>query len=157
MCRALLSHAIKADVTSVQAAARTLGLETHVVNAGSERDLDTAFASLVRRHADALLVGGNAFLLRAITSITALAARHAIPAINAWREFAEAGGLMTYGASLTDAHRQAGIYAGRILKGEKPADLPVVQPTKFELVINLRPPRRLASRFHSRCRWRLTR
>jgi putative tryptophan/tyrosine transport system substrate-binding protein len=128
----------QADVTSVQAAARSLGLETHVVNAGTERDLDEAFASLVRRHADALIIGGDQFILRASTSIAALAARHAIPEIFASREYAEAGGVMTYGASVTDSFRQAGVYTGRILKGEKPGDLPVMQPTKFEFVINLK-------------------
>jgi ABC-type uncharacterized transport system substrate-binding protein len=128
----------KADVASVQAAARSVALETHIVNAGTERDLDTAFASLVQRRVEALLIGGDPFILRACTEIAALTARHAIPAIFASREYAEAGGLMTYGASVTDAFRQAGVYTGRILKGEKPSDLPVMQPTKFEFVINLK-------------------
>ena len=132
-----------ADVTSVQAAARSLGLETHVVNAGTERDLDAAFASLVRGQADALIIVGDAFLHRERTSIAPLVARHAIPAIFWSREYAKAGGLMTYGASVSDSYRQAGVYTGRILKGEKPADLPVLQPTKFELVINLKTARTL--------------
>jgi ABC-type uncharacterized transport system substrate-binding protein len=128
----------KADVASVQAAARSVALETHIVNAGTERDLDTAIASLVQRRVEALLIGGDPFILRACTEIAALTTRHAIPAIFASREYAEAGGLMTYGASVTDAFRQAGVYTGRILKGEKPSDLPVMQPTKFEFVINLK-------------------
>ena len=127
-----------ADVGRVQAAARNLGLETHVVNAATERDIDAAFASLARRRADALVVGGDALSSRASASIAALAARHAIPMISGTREIAEAGGLMSYAASRTAAYRQSGIYAGRILKGEKPGDLPVMQPTKFELVINLK-------------------
>lgn len=128
----------KADVASVQEAARALRLETHVVNAGTESDLDGAFASLARQHADVLIVGGDAFLLRAIAKIATLAARYAIPAIQSNRAAAEAGALMAYGASQTDAHRQAGIYAGRILKGEKPGDLPVMQPSKFQFIINLK-------------------
>jgi putative ABC transport system substrate-binding protein len=128
----------KADVASVQEAARALRLETYVVNATTEHDLDDAFASFAQQHAGVLLVVGDPFLLRAIDKIATLAARHAIPAIQATRAFAEAGGLMAYGASLTDAHRQAGIYAGRILKGEKPGDLPVLQPSKFEFIINLK-------------------
>jgi putative ABC transport system substrate-binding protein len=127
-----------ADVSSVQAAARNLGLATHVVTAGAERDLELAFASLVQHHADALIVGGDALFARTSMSIARLSARHAIPAIVGAREIVEAGGLMTYGASQTEAYRQAGIYTGRILKGEKPGDLPVVQPTKFEFIINLR-------------------
>ena len=127
-----------ADVSRVQAAARSVGLETQVVNAETERDVDTAFASLLRLHADALIVGGDALFSRAGTSIGALAARHAIPMICGTRKIVEAGGLMAYVASRTDAYRQNGIYTGRILKGEKPGDLPVVQPTKFEFVLNLK-------------------
>ena len=127
-----------ADVTSAQAAARSLGLETHVVNAGTEREFDAAFASLIGVHADVLLIVGDAFLHRASASVARLAARHAIPAITWSRVYADAGGLMTYGASVSDSYRQAGVYTGRILKGEKPGDLPVMQPTKFELVLNLK-------------------
>src|SRR5262245_61954505 len=127
-----------ADVGRVQAPARNLGLETQIVNAVTERDIDAAFASLARRGADALIVGGDALASRASTSIAALAARHAMPMICGTREIAEAGGLISYAASRTDAYRQNGIYAGRILKGEKPGELPVIQPTKFELVINLK-------------------
>ena len=125
------------DANNVRAAARTLGLDTHVVNASSEGDLDPAFESLLRQQAGALLVGGDPFIVRAGATLAALTARHSIPAIYSSREHAEAGGLMTYGANRLDAYRQAGVYAGRILKGEKPGDLPVMQPTKFELVINL--------------------
>lgn len=138
----------QADVASIEAAARSLSLKTYVVNAGTERDLDAAFASLVRAHADALIIGGDAFAFRARTSIAALAAHHALPAIFWSREYAQAGGLMTYGASVADAYRQAGVYAGRILKGEKPRDLPVMQPTKFEFVINLKTAKTLGLDFH---------
>jgi ABC-type uncharacterized transport system substrate-binding protein len=127
-----------ADVNTVKEAARTLGFEIHVTNAATESDLDTAFASLLQRRADALIVAGDAVVLRARARLAALAARHAIPTIFASREYAEAGGLLTYGAKLTDAHRQAGMYTGRILNGETPAVLPVIQPTRFELVINLK-------------------
>lgn len=127
----------KTDTTFLQAAVSRLGLKAHVVNAGDERDLEGGFANLVRSHVDMLIIAGDPFLLRANAIIAALAARHGIPAIFGG-EFAAAGGLLSYGASLTDAHRQAGIYVGRILKGEKPGDLPVVQPTKFEFIINLK-------------------
>jgi putative ABC transport system substrate-binding protein len=127
-----------ADVGRVQEAARSLGLETHVVNAATERDIDAAFASLARRRADALIVGGDALSSRASTSIAALAVRHAIPMICGTREIAEAGGLMSYAASRTDAYHQNGIDEARILMGETPGDWPGMQPTKYELVINLK-------------------
>jgi len=120
----------KDHIREQQAAARTLGLSLQIVEAGSERDLAAAFASLAANRAGALYIDGD--------PLAALATQHAMPTVYDLREFAEAGGLMSYGASTTDAYRQAGIYVGRILKGEKPADLPVVQPTKFELVINLK-------------------
>jgi putative tryptophan/tyrosine transport system substrate-binding protein len=122
----------------VQAAARTLGLNVHIANASSERDLDAAFASLVQRHARALVIAGDAFFFRVSTRLVALAEQHSVAAMFGTREFVDAGGLMSYAASLADAHRQAGVYVGRILKGEKPGDLPVMQPSKFELVINLK-------------------
>jgi putative ABC transport system substrate-binding protein len=128
----------KSDAARVTAAAEHLGLNTHVVNAGTELDLVSAFRILAERQIGAVLVCGDAFFQRATIGITVLAAHHAIPSIMANREFAEAGGLMAYGATNNEAHRQCGIYVGRILKGEKAGDLPVVQPTKFKLVINLK-------------------
>jgi putative tryptophan/tyrosine transport system substrate-binding protein len=127
----------ESETKEVQAAADALGLRLIVVKASADSDLGSAFDSLVQQHADALLVAGDAFLGRHTGSIVALAQRHAIPAIYDRREYAADGGLMTYGTSLNDALRQGGIYTGRILKGADPADLPVLQPTKFEFVINL--------------------
>ena len=127
-----------AQTSRAQTAARTLGLTLQVVNARTERDFEAAFVELAKRHAGALLVGGDEFLTSEATRIVGLAARHAIPAVYPIRLFAVAGGLASYGASLAEALHQAGVYAGRILKGTKPADLPVVQTTKFELVINLK-------------------
>jgi ABC-type uncharacterized transport system substrate-binding protein len=128
----------KADLAKVQAAGESLGFKAYPVNAQTELDLVSAFNILAERRTSALLVCGDAFFLRTIAAIAVLAAHHAIPSIFAARDFAQVGGLMAYGASLTEAYRQNGIYVGRILKGEKPGDLPVLQPTKFELLINLR-------------------
>jgi putative ABC transport system substrate-binding protein len=125
-------------IRDVQEAARTKKLQLHVLKAVSESEIDTAFASLVQLHAEALVVAADPFLSSRRERLVALASRHAVPAIYAWREFAAAGGLISYGSSLTTAYRLVGIYAGKILNGAKPADLPVEQPTTFELVINLK-------------------
>jgi len=123
---------------NMQAAARTLGLQLHVLHASTERDFDTAFATLVQLRAGALVIGTDAFFINRSELLAALALRHAVPAIFQFREFVAAGGLMSYAGSVRDDYRLVGIYTGRILKGEKPADLPVQQGTKFELFINLK-------------------
>src|SRR5437868_14131815 len=114
------------------------GLQLHVLKASSESEIDTAFASVVQLHAGALVVGADPFLTGRREQLVALASRHAVSSIYAWREFAASGGLISYGPSLTAAFRLVGIYVGKILKGAKPSDLPVQQPTKFELVINIK-------------------
>jgi putative ABC transport system substrate-binding protein len=127
-----------AAVADLQAAARTLGLQLVVVNARTDSDLETAFTTLSQRRVAAVLVTSSTLYNRRTGQLAALAARHALPAMFPYREYALAGGLMSYGGSFAYGYRQVGIYVGRILNGDKPADLPVVQPTKFDLVINLK-------------------
>jgi ABC-type uncharacterized transport system substrate-binding protein len=126
------------QATDVQAAGRKTGQRIIVLNVATDAEIDDAFAALAEQRAGALIVGADQFFDTRRDRIIALAARHAVPAIYHWREFAAAGGLMSYGTSIADAYRQVGVYTGRILKGEKAADLPVIQPTKFEFVINLK-------------------
>jgi putative tryptophan/tyrosine transport system substrate-binding protein len=127
-----------AETADVLKAAPVLGRQIQVVNASSEREIDTAFATFAQQKVGALVVGSDAFFVAHRQQVVALAARYALPAIYVLREEAAAGGLISYGASQVDAYRQAGAYTARILKGEKPADLPAMLPTKFELVINLK-------------------
>ena len=128
----------QAEIQSVQATARRLGLQIIVVNAGTENEIESAFATAVQQRATALNVAVDSYLASRRDQIAALALRHALPTISGTREDVMAGGLMSYGTDLADMYRHAGVYVGRILKGEKPADLPVMQPTKFDLVINLK-------------------
>jgi putative ABC transport system substrate-binding protein len=129
---------IESQRRDVQEAARTAGQQIYILHAATQPDLDEAFATLTRLRAGALLVAADPFFNSRREQLALMAARHAIPAIYEVREYAVAGGLMSYGTSLIDSYRQLGVYSGKILKGAKPADLPVEQSTKFELVINLK-------------------
>jgi putative tryptophan/tyrosine transport system substrate-binding protein len=133
-----LSPSTEPVTRDLVAAALTIGRKIVVLEASTEQEIDTAFATMMQLHVGALVVSPDAFLYSRRNKVVALAARHAVPAIYALREYAATGGLMSYGAVISDMYRQAGIYTGRILKGEKPADLPVQEPTRFELVIHLR-------------------
>jgi putative ABC transport system substrate-binding protein len=139
--------AAESMINNAQSAASTIRRQIEVLYARSDRDIETAFASFVQTRAEALLIQPNALFLQRRAQIAALALRHGVPAIYAIRDFPEAGGLMSYGSSFADTFRQAGAYVGRILKGEKPADLPVVQATKFEFVINLKTAKALGLTF----------
>jgi ABC-type uncharacterized transport system substrate-binding protein len=128
----------EANTKELQAAARRLTLELHVLNASAEREFDAAFAKLIELRAGGLVIGNDPLFTGRSEQLAALAVRHAVPAVYAWREFAMAGGLLSYGVAVPDAYRVAGNFAGRILKGEKPADLPVQQVSKVELIINMK-------------------
>jgi putative tryptophan/tyrosine transport system substrate-binding protein len=131
----------------LQTAARTLGLQLHVLHASTERDLDTVFSTLAQLGAGALVIGADSFFHSRIEQLAQLTVRHAVPTIYSYREFVAAGGLMSYGGSLTDSFRLVGTYSGRIFKGDKPADLPVQQATKIELFINLKTAKALGLTF----------
>jgi putative ABC transport system substrate-binding protein len=131
------SDRVGSTIKAVQAAASAIGLQIEVFNAGTSGEIETAFAGIVQRRAEGVLVDTTTLFNNARLQLATLAARHAVPAMYYDRVFPEAGGLMSYGSSILDQYRQVGVYTGRILKGEKPADLPVMQSTKFELVINL--------------------
>ena len=133
----------EATLRDIPEAARALGLQIQVLNASTSREIEAAFATLVRDRADALFVAPDGFFVSRRVQFATLAARHGIPAAYTDRDFAEAGGLMSYGTDILDMYRQVGVYTGQILKGAKPADLPVVQSTKFEFVINLQTARAL--------------
>jgi putative ABC transport system substrate-binding protein len=129
---------VDAQSAQAQQAARALGLPLHILTASSERDFDAIFLTLVQLRAGALVISADALFSDRSDQIVALARRYSVPTIYEWREAVAAGGLISYGTSRQDAYRQSAILVGRILKGEKPADLPVLQPTKFELVINMK-------------------
>jgi putative ABC transport system substrate-binding protein len=137
----------EAQLRDVQNAARSLSLQLHVLNAGTEREIEMAFATLVQQRAGGLVVAADPFFFSRREQLVALAARHAIPAIYEWRDFAALGGLMSYGTDLADAWRHAGTYAGKILTGANPADLPIQQSVKVELVINLKTAKALGLTF----------
>jgi putative ABC transport system substrate-binding protein len=133
-----------AEAKEVQAATEALGLQLRVLNASTEREIDAAFETLSRQRIGALVIGADVFFYNRAERLVRLAAHHAVPAISNFREYAEAGGLMSYGNNVVHAYRLVGGYAGRILKGEKPADMPVMQPTKFEFVLNLKTAKKLS-------------
>ena len=140
---ALLVNPTSSEITEavskdLQSTARTLGLQIHILHASTDRDFDTVFATLTQLRVGALVIAPDAFFISRSEQLGALTARHAMPAITQFREFAAAGGLMSYGGSFSEPTRQVGLYTGRILKREKPANLPVQQPMKVELVINLK-------------------
>ena len=128
----------QAQAREVLSAARKLGLELHVLNVKSERDFDAVFAEVKRLHVGGIVIGAGSVFVRGIDKLAALTVSHGVPAIYAYRTFPAAGGLMSYGSDVSEAYRLAGASTGRILKGENPAELPVVQPTKFDLIINLK-------------------
>lgn len=132
-----------AEVRNVQDAAHTVGIRVSVLNASTEAEIDTAFTTIVQQKTDALIVGTDPFLLGQRDQLVRLAARHTVPTIYFLREFVESGGLLSYGPSIANGYRQAGVYTGRILSGAKPAELPVLRPTTFQLVINLKTARAL--------------
>jgi putative ABC transport system substrate-binding protein len=127
----------ESDIKNAQMSAKAIGGQIEILTASTNREIDAAFTSLVQKRAEALLIGPDVFFTNRRVQLATLAVRHGVPAVYSFREFAEAGGLMSYGTSNADRDRQVGVYAGRVLKGEKPADLPILQPTKFEFVINL--------------------
>ena len=137
-----------AERADVMAAAQTSGQQLIILDVGSDRDIDAAFPTFVQRRVGALLVGTGAFLSSHRTRVIALAARHAMPTMYTGRDIVAAGGLMSYGSNIADGYREAGLYTGRILKGEKPGDLPVMRSTKLELVINLKTAKALGLEFH---------
>ena len=131
-------------ITDLRAAASSIGRELEVLTANTNHDINAAFATLVQKRADALFINGDAFFTSRVVQLATLAVHHRVPAIYSVRDFVVVGGLMSYGASFADMFRQVGIYTGRVLKGEKPADLPVLQASKFELVINAQTARMLS-------------
>ena len=142
----------ESTLRDVEAARAAIGLQIQVLNASTDHEIDAAFATFARERPDALFVGSDAFFISRRVQLVQLAARHAVPATYAHVIIVEAGGLMSYGADLADVSRQAGVYAGRILKGDKPADLPVVQaPQSSSWSSTSRPPRRSASKCRRRC------
>jgi putative tryptophan/tyrosine transport system substrate-binding protein len=138
---------VEPESRATQDAAHSLGVELHILRASTAEEIDAAFASLVKLRARALVVGDDSYFINQRAQIMALAARHAVPALSGWREFPVAGGLMSYGSDLADAYHQVGLYAGKILKGIRPADLPVQQVVKIELVVNLKTAKTLGITF----------